>query len=56
VTTDFAVAAALLGLSLAAVIQALSCLADHLLPSAAIYALGAATLAGVAGKLALDAI
>jgi hypothetical protein len=55
-TSDFAVAAALLVVSLVAVVTALSCLADHLLPSAAIYAISAAALAGVAGKLALDAI
>ena len=55
-TSEFAVAAAVLVVALAAVIEALSCLADHLLPSATIYAVGAAALAGVAAKLALDAI
>lgn len=37
-------------------IGALRCLADRLLVSAALYCLAAATAAGAAGKMALDAL
>ena len=50
------VAGLLLALSLAGAIEALRCLAEHLLASALIYTVGAAALAVVAGKVALDAI
>ena len=48
--------ALLLALSLGGLVEGLHCLAEHLLASALIYAIGAAALAGVAGKVALDAI
>ena len=51
-----AVAAVLLALALGSVLYALRCLADRLLPSAAIYTLIAVGLAGAAGKAALDAV
>jgi hypothetical protein len=50
------VPAVLLAVSLAGALESLRCLADHLLASALIYALAAAALAAVAGKIALDAI
>jgi hypothetical protein len=50
------VPAVLLALSMGGIVEALHCLADHLLASALIYAVGAAALAVVAGKVALDAI
>jgi hypothetical protein len=51
-----AVPAVLIALALAMTVGALRCLADHLLASALFYAIAAAALAGVAGKLALEAI
>lgn len=48
--------AVLLTLSLAGIIGALHCLADHLLVSALIYAVAAAALAGVAAKVVVDSI
>jgi hypothetical protein len=56
VTDSVVVPAVLLALATGAVLEALRCLAEHLLASALIYAVGAAALAAVAGKLALDAI
>ena len=50
------VAGLLLALSLAGAVEALRCLAEHLLASAFVYSLAAAVLAVVAGKVALDAI
>lgn len=44
----------LLVLSLGAIVESLRCLAEHLLASALIYAVAAAGLAAVAGKVALD--
>jgi hypothetical protein len=55
-TQTAAVATACLALALACVIGALRCLADRLLPSAAIYTLAAVGLVGGAAKAALDAI
>jgi hypothetical protein len=51
-----AVPGVLLAVALFSAIESLRCLAEHLLVSATIYALGAATLAVVAGKLALDVV
>ena len=51
-----ALATGCLALALACVIGALRCLADRLLPSAAIYTLVAVGLVGGAAKAALDAI
>ena len=48
--------AVLLALATGAALEALRCLAEHLLASALIYAVGAAALAVWAGKVALDAI
>jgi hypothetical protein len=49
-------AAILVVLALAGVVEALRCLADHLLVSALIYAVIGAGLAALAGKAAIDAI
>jgi len=56
VTDSLVMPGVLLALSLAGVVESLKCLADHLLASALIYAIGSASLAIVAGKVALDAI
>ena len=48
--------AVLLAVATAGALEALRCLAEHLLASALIYALGAAALTVVAGKVALDAL
>lgn len=55
-TDAAAVATGCLALALACVIGALRCLAERLLPSAAIYTAIAVALAGGAAKAALDAI
>lgn len=49
-------AALLLALALGSVLGALRCLADRLLPSAAIYTVLACALAGGAAKAAIDAL
>jgi hypothetical protein len=49
-------AGACLALALASVVGALRCLADHLLPSAAIYTLAAVMLVYVATRVALEAL
>jgi len=56
VSDSVVVPAVLLALSLGGIVESLHCLADHLLASALIYAIGAAGLAVVAAKVALDAI
>jgi hypothetical protein len=48
--------AVLLALALGLIVGALRCLADRLLMSALLYAAAAATAAGIAGKIALDAL
>ena len=53
---DAAEAALLLVLALGAIVESLRCLAEHLLASALIYALVAAAMAAVAGKVALDTL
>jgi hypothetical protein len=50
------IAAVLLLLALVTALGALRCLADRLLPSAAIYTAVAAALAIAAGKAAIDAL
>jgi hypothetical protein len=50
------VPAGLLALALGSSVGALRCLAEHLLISAAIYAVAAAGLAAAAAKVTLDAI
>lgn len=55
-TDTVVVPAVLLALATAGALESLRCLAEHLLASALIYAVGAAALAVVAGKVALDAI
>jgi len=56
VSRDAAMIAGCFALALAAVIGALRCLADQLLPSAAIYTVIAIVLVGGAVKVAFDAI
>lgn len=51
-----AIAAGCLALAAGSVVGALRCLADHLLPSAAIYTAIAVALVGGAAKAALDSI
>jgi hypothetical protein len=50
------VPAVLLAVAFGLIVGALRCLADRLLMSALLYAVGAAAAAGVAGKIALDAL
>ena len=54
--SDGAIASGCLVLALASVIAALRCLADRLLPSAAIYTIAGISLIGVAARLAISAI
>jgi len=54
--SDRAIASGCLVLALASVIAALRCLADRLLPSAAIYTIAGISLIGVATRLAMTAI
>jgi len=54
--SDGATAAACLLLALASVIAALRCLADRLLPSAAIYTVFALALIGAAAKVAVTVV
>ena len=54
--SDGVVVALLLALATAGAVEALRCLAEHLLASALIYAVAAGGLAAIAGKVALDAI
>jgi hypothetical protein len=51
-----AIATGCIVLALACVLGALRCLADRLLPSAAIYTVVALTLVGGAAKAAIDAL
>lgn len=53
---DAAIAAGCLVLAFASVVGALRCLADRLLPSAAIYTLVAAALVGGAAKVAINVL
>ena len=55
-TKDAAIATGCLVLALACVLGALRCLADRLLPSAAMYTAAAIALVGGAAKVALDSI
>jgi hypothetical protein len=56
VSHDAAIATGCLVLALVSVLGALRCLADRLLPSAAVYTLMAIALVGVAAKVALAAL
>src|SRR5437763_8167313 len=56
VTDSVILPAVLLAVALAAAVESLRCLSEHLLASAFVYALAAAALAAWAGKVALDAI
>ena len=53
---DAAIATGCVVLALASALGALHCLADRLLPSAALYTLVAAALVGGAAKVALDSL
>jgi hypothetical protein len=53
---DAAIASGCVVLALASALGALRCLADRLLPSAALYTLVAAALVGGAAKVALDSL
>ncbi|MEA2496030.1 MAG: hypothetical protein QOJ29_3941 [Thermoleophilaceae bacterium] len=55
-TTEAAIAGSCLTLAFAAIVGALRCLADRLLPSAAIYTAMAVALFGGAAKAAIDAL
>ena len=54
--SDGAIASGCLVLALASVIAALHCLADRLLPSAAIYTIAGISLIGVAARFAISAV
>lgn len=55
-TREAAIAAACLVLAFAAVLGALRCIADRLLPSAAIYTVVALALVGAGVQAAVDAL
>jgi hypothetical protein len=54
--SDGALATSCLVLALASVVGALRCLADRLLPSAAIYTVVAISLMGAAARVAVSAV